>query len=286
MGSYTVGIRYPIPITIRSLRYTLEPVNIGDETIAPHADEKLLVVHYTVKNDEARHFDQDLLRIAAVDSDNASHPSTGRVGLERSRREVGTELDENGSLDVYTVLVLPADGEAKKLILEPTYSGEEKRKATMDLSGLVTPLPAPFADPSDASGATARAVIPAEAGKFYPMGFFDTRLDSVATDAGRLTVIFTIKNGSTLRQSFDNGTFLPTVHDTTGDVIEWDGSIYHATKPGPAGTDIEPGTEYRIRFRFPLGEGIAPKTIALSEHFGGKKTHAYSFDITASKSTN
>ncbi len=287
-GSYTLGIRFPIPITIKSLRYSVEPVNIGDETIAPHADEKLLVIYYTVKNgsNEVRHFDNDNVRMYAVDSDNASHPYADRVGLERSRREVGTDLDINGSLDLYTVIVLPAEGEAKKLIIEPTHSGEEKGRATMDLSGKVSPLPAPFSDPADASGATARPVVPAEAGTFYPMGFYDVRLDLVAIDAGRLTTIFTIKNRSTLRQSFDNGTFLPTVHDTAGDVIEWDGTIYHATKSGPAGTEIEPGSEYRIRFRFPLGDGIAPKTFSLSEHFGGKKTRAYTFDVTTARTTN
>jgi hypothetical protein len=154
----------------------------------------------------------------------------------------------------------------------------------MDSSGRVTALPAPFADPTDASGATARLLVPAEARVFYPMGFFDTRLDSVAVDAGRFTAIFTIKNRSTLRQSFDHGTFLPVVHDTAGDKIEWDDAIYHATKPGPAATEIEAGAEYKIRFRFSLAEGITPKTFALSEHFGGKKTRAYVFAFTPSAS--
>jgi hypothetical protein len=266
----------------------VEPVNVGDETIAPHADEKLLVVHYTIKNGatEERHFDNDNVKFFAVDSDNASHPYARRVGLEGSRREVGTSLDPNGSLNLYTVIVLPAEGEAKKLVLEPSYSGEGKGRATMDLSGKVTPLPAPFADPADATGATARPLVPAESGKFYPMGFFDLRLDSVAIEAGRLTTIFTIKNRSTLRQSFDHGTFLPVVHDTAGDKIDWDDNIYHATKTGPAGTDIEAGAEYRIRLRFSLAEGVMPKTLAFSEHFGGKKTRAYQFDVSTAKSAN
>ena len=282
-AGHRVGERFPIEITIRSLQYSVEPVNVGDTTIAPHADEKLLVVRYTMTNaaGEERHFDQDTLAFFAMDEENASHPSTGLVGLERSRREVGTDVDPGVSLDLYTVLVVPADGAMRKLIIEPTHSGEGKVKATIDLSGgKVSPLTAPFADPADASGATARASVPAETGTFYPMGFFDARLDSVKVEPGQLNAVFTVRNRSTLRQHFDHGIFLPTLRDAEGGEVEWDATIYHATKAATIpGAYVEPQTEYRIRFRFTHAEGVTPQKLSLGEHFGSQLTRAYVFPI-------
>jgi hypothetical protein len=76
-----------------------------------------------------------------------------------------------------------------------------------DLRGKVAKLAAPFADPADAKGATARKMVPPNEGAFYPVTeFFDVRLDSASystepnmghkVGAGKrfVNTVFTIRN--------------------------------------------------------------------------------------------
>ena len=48
--TFTVGKQHPINFTLRSAEFTVERVNHGVRHVAPAADEKLLVLHFTLHN--------------------------------------------------------------------------------------------------------------------------------------------------------------------------------------------------------------------------------------------
>src|SRR5689334_6242046 len=52
--TYTIGKTRPVNFTLRSAEYTTTPFYVGNNTWVPKADEKLLVLHYTVHNPVAR----------------------------------------------------------------------------------------------------------------------------------------------------------------------------------------------------------------------------------------
>ncbi|WP_337871455.1 hypothetical protein [Meiothermus sp.] len=52
--TYTLGKSYPLNFTLRSAEYAVNRVTAGTSVYAPKANEKLLVLHYTVQNPTQR----------------------------------------------------------------------------------------------------------------------------------------------------------------------------------------------------------------------------------------
>lgn len=48
--TYTLGQREPINFTLKSAEYAVTPFVVDNNTWVPKADEKLLILHYTVHN--------------------------------------------------------------------------------------------------------------------------------------------------------------------------------------------------------------------------------------------
>jgi hypothetical protein len=281
LGSYRVGKQSPMQVSIRSLAYTVERVAVGEEIIAPKAGEKLLVIRFSAANAGAEvvTLESTSLRFLVTTADGQTHENRSDiVGVEQSKREVSTPLDPAASLDLYTVVVLPADAESVKLVVQRTTSGDEQPRGTLSLSGKITPLQAPFAE--GANGSAARAKIAGRTGEIYPLGAFDIRLDEIRREEGRLEAIVTLKNRTPKAITFHNALLKALLTDGEGQVIPWNDTLYRVGKTGTLDSVlIEADAEMRVRLRWTFSKGLEPTTLSLAEFYDGDVTRAYTFSV-------
>lgn len=292
--TYTIGKTLPLNFTLKSADYSVAPVTIGQNTWVPKSDEKVLLLHYTVHNplpDEQPYYWGEIT-FTAVDSQDKNHSYIQGVVREGEQKELNTRLKPAQKVDVAAAIIVPAEGVIPKLIVERQKGSPVIR---YDLRDKVKPLPAPFADPADTTGATARKEVAAQAGTFYPTGAFDTRLDEVAyvpgplkgheAGAGKrfLSAVFTIKNRTIADKSYIWSDFMPDLRDADGEKVAYNQEMLKATRDEAARGTLAPGEEARVRFFFPLPADVMGKTLRIAE---GKLINAsyarvYAFDVAA-----
>ncbi len=288
--AYTLGKIGAINFTLDSAEFRVERVNIGEETDAPKADEKLLVLNYTVHNPnkELLQYDWGTLKFTAVDVQNVNHESVGRVARIGTGESVSLELKPGQKLGVFTAVVVPAKGVVPKLIVQHPEGGPVLR---YDLRKVVKALVAPFADSADAAGATAKNEVVAEVGKFYPLLKWDIKLASAAYVAGPLgehevaedqrffVATVALKNASSLTISYDTATFAPILIASDDEKSEHGGRMLKTARNEYAGGELKPGQEYTARFAFAIPKNVTAKTLQLLE----PESRVYSFDVSATK---
>ena len=299
MGTtYTIGKFEPINFTLKSADYSVDPISIGMNTWVPKADEKLLVLHFTIHNPLPREqsYSWSSVRFTAVDAKDTNHDFIQCTMREGDGSEpLSIRLKPAQKLDVATAILVPAEGVVPKLIVQREEGAPVIR---YDLHGKVTPLSALTADataPADAVGATARKeVAAADPGVYYRLGVFDARLDEVNYVNGPLlrrdrgagkryvTTIFTIKNRTNRPQRYVWSDFLPDLRDAEGEKAPYTQALLKATRDEVTYGDLAPGEEARIRFFFPLPGDVTGKTLRLAE---GKQVDArvariFAFDLT------
>ena len=290
--TYTIGKSEPTNFTLRSAEYSVVPLTLGNNTWVPKADQKLLVLRYTVHNPMPREqsYDWSRLRFTAVDSKDTNHEFIQAVGRDGTNEILSLRLKPAQKIDVYAAILVPAEGVVPKLIVEREKGAPVIR---YDLRGKVKPLPAPIADEADETGATARKEVPAQAGAFYPLGVYDARLDEVAytsdTLAKRapgegkrfLTAVFTIKNRAGRNERYVWSDFLPDLRDADGEKVPYTQALLKASRDEIAHGELAPGEEARVRFFFPLPAEVAGKTLRLAEgkQIDARTARVFAFDL-------
>ncbi len=274
--TYTIGKREPVNFTLRSAEYSVVPFTAGNNTWIPKADQKMLVLRYTIHNPlpKVQGYSWSALKFTAVDAKDTNHNFIQCVVREGEKEPLSIHLKPAQKIDVMAVLLVPAEGVVPKLIVE------REREAPViryDLRGKAAGLPAPIADTADATGATARKEVPIAANAFAPIGVFDARLDSAAytsetliqREPGKgnrfLTAVFTLKNLTATPQSYHWGNFLATLKDADGEKVPYTQAILKATRDERTTGELAPGEEVRVRFFFPVSEKVEGKSVLLSE---------------------
>jgi hypothetical protein len=286
--TYTLGGDNPINFTLNSAEFTLERVTVGTYFYAPSADEKLLVLRYTIHNPNKheRSYDWGTLAFTAVDMQNQNREYENTAGARQTGEALSVTLKPAQKVDGYTVIKVPAKGVIPKLIVKPDMGGVVR----YDLRKDVKPLAAPIADPADATGATARREIPGALDQYYPAQRFDLKLvGTVYADAlgeiipeeGRRFFVATVsfRNATNEEASYDWGTFTPTLADADGEQVEWSQALLKANRNETTDGTLKPGQEYKARFYFALPKDVAAKTFTLAEG----ESHILSFDVSGTK---
>jgi hypothetical protein len=164
---------------------------------------------------------------------------------------------------------------------------------------IVKPLPAPYADPADTTGATALTEIPATFGTSYTAGFcsvsvsapvmVDGSLGTNAPDAGKKFCTFEVKETNlTKRQLYLDGTgnLNAVLTDTDGDSIH---QLGNAFKPqhdeGFEGRQYDPGETalLRIAFMIPSDANLQKLKVTTAEDNTGDVSETLSYDVSAAK---
>lgn len=287
--TYTLGKRDPINVTLDKVEYTIEPVKLGKTVVVPKADQKLVVLHYTLHNCNAatRSLRWSTLEINAVDSNDTNWRFVQDVAMESTSERCNMDLKPAQKTKVYTVIAVPAKGEIPKLM----FQSSDKLVLRYDIRGKATKLPAPIADPADPTGATALERVPAQMGVYYPIRELHGKIDSAefstepfqdkAPKKGYRYLIIkgTAKNNLVDKRSFTWSTFKPKVVDADGGVIRWGEETYYGSRDEKIRGDIEPGQELRFRWVLDVPENVQLQDVSVVEGSG----RAYVYDLSSVK---
>ncbi|MHB0998917.1 MAG: hypothetical protein ACYC27_06695 [Armatimonadota bacterium] len=281
--TYTLGKRDPINVTLDRAEYSVEPVRFGNGYVYPNSDQKMLVLHYTLHNPNSKNrgLSWNTIEITAVDANDKNWRFATNTAIEGTGEKCVMSLKPAQKTKIYTCIIVPAKGEIPKVIFE----APDKLVLRYDLRGKVKPLPAPIADPSDPSGATALEKVPAEMGVFYPMKSLQFKIESAqfstASLAGAaprkgfryLIVTAAAKNPMINKDGMRWSTFTPKLTDIDNAEIRWDGQTYYGSRDDSVNSDIEPGQELRFRHIFKVPENVQLKELAVSQ--SGSRSYVY-----------
>lgn len=273
--------------TLTRAEFVATRVNIGQQSYSPAADQKLLVLHYSVQNaskDEQRYY-LSSFKFTVVDDQNVNRQNVDAVGQEGGNASLDIRLKPAQKVDAYTVIALPAASSAPKLLVQ----GDNDTVIRYDLHGLVTPLAVPYADPKNSQAA--RAAVPATPGAYFQVGALDVRLDAAtlgstaiagtAPDAGHryLTLTLSIRNGTPVSQRLSYNNLLPALQLASGDRVNWNQNVLKAGSDDPLDVRLNPGEEARARLYFEVPTGDAPKTLRLTQ----ETSRPIDYDVSGAK---
>lgn len=278
---YTMRKGNPLYFSLKKAEYSTTRLRIGDTLYVPKANEKLLVLHFTVQNPlkgEEQYVRWDSLAFTAVDAQNTNHEAIEAWGDEEKHESFAMNVKPAQTLAVYTAIMVPAKGVVPKLMVLPTDDSPVLR---FDLRGKVTSLAAPFADPDDTNGATAREIVPAEMGKVYPYDNYDVTVEKIEyttkalgeyepaedTRLGVLTLL--VKNQSPADQYFRWDALIPTLTTADGEEMNYR-TMLLATANRDVGQNLKPAQEMRVRILFDVPTDAKPELLTIKESEDGR----------------
>jgi len=199
---YKMGIKTPINIVVNSLDYSVGRVKVAGKYIRPLLGEKLLAVHYSVKNPGKSNIlvGQTGIDWLPVDSNNVSGKK-----LAACVEQTGDSLNQNSllpdkTLDCVVYFRMPIKGVASKLTMSP-YG--EKLDAYYNLDGKVNHIPVPYCDVDDPTGSTPQMNVVGKKGTAYMVGDYDINVisiertdkpvDNLTLEAGKVYALVTIE---------------------------------------------------------------------------------------------
>jgi hypothetical protein len=169
------------------------------------------------------------------------------------------------------------------------FQSSDKLVLRYQLTGKVKPIPAPVADPSDPSGATALDKVPVQMGTFYTVKTLAAKIDSAEFFNGAinnrqarkgsryLAIQGTLKNDLIVPQSVGWSTVRPKLMDYDGGEIRWNGSPLYASRDDTLNTKLEPGKEVRFRWFFEVPQAASLASLSVTQS-GGRE---YIYDLTS-----
>lgn len=284
--AYTLGKADAMNVTLKSAEYTAGHVKLGGRFLWPNEGEKLLIIHYTLHNPLPReqHVDNATIAWTAVDAksqnNNQEYPGVGVD--DQAHNQLDQALKPAQKIEAFAIIRVAGEGTVPKL-MAASGANAGAPVARYDLHGKVKPLPAPYADPSDQTGATVAKVIPGVFGTFYTTGNFDTKVEKVdfATppfadegfDANNDYVVVTFEC-----EYFGEGAggMGGSVAPTSGMALkDADGASYtiqYGPMPVSSNRSFEPsvkqGESIRFRLAFSVPKGVALKSLTLKEYSG------------------
>jgi len=295
--TYTIGVRSPWSITVNSAEYSVGHLHIGKLCFTPKADQKMLVIHYTVHNPQKGEANMryDFLPWTAIDAKNTNWEYIRALGAEDSKESVAVMMKPAQKMNVYTAIMVPAAGPIPKVMVKGSDDRVLRYYPNEMVNGKnVSPvkgLEAPFADPSDPSGMTALDKVPGKSGEYYPLDEFDIRLDGYAFTDGKvgdkepkkgnrnLVISMTVKNALPVQRQLRYDWFEPKLSDADGMTVRWNGKMLSASRDASVDAQLDPGQEVGIRYYFELPSDLGAKSFSISQ----RKSRVYVFDVSDAK---
>ena len=301
--TFTNGGQFgPINMTLKSAEYSVERINMAPgNSYAPKAGEKLLILHYRIKNpNKSDLYYSGGTLFQTVDANNATHDDSGDSRRESEQAKVAVSMKPGqGVDDLVTYAVVPAKGPLQKLILQYFRVGTHDEVTRFPLGAapnLVKPIAAPYADPSDPTGATPLAVVPAKVGTTYIGGFFDMSLDSVAyapgpfsdTAAGdgkRFLVATVTATNKTWDKIYFKDAFTATVVGSDDEKTTDYAMLLGKRDEAFGGEQVEPNESRTLRLLFQVPTDGTCRSLSLAENLdnSGGLSRAFLFDLSSVK---
>ena len=274
---YSMGKDSPLFFRLESAELTVGQVVIGDTIHAPAADEKFLLLSFTVQNPQKDDLPvrYDSLNFTAVDQANTNHVGDFDWGDPANHAKIDLTLKPAQKIAAYTIITLPAAGQVPKLMVQRRQD-DNAPILRFDLRGKLKQLAAPFADPADATGCTALVEVPAEATVAYPCKNFNVTLESTADvttalageapDEGAryLVATLSLKNVAPTETGLRWDSLTSVLTSTDGQTLKY-GGLLAGTGDAAFDQAVKPGWEGRVRLYFTVPKDVTPKTLAIKE---------------------
>jgi hypothetical protein len=286
---YKLGVGNPTYFRLTSAEFTTHPVVIGAALYTQTAKEKLLLLKFTVQNPQKQDMfvRGDSLKFTAVDAKNVNHQGVDDWGDQGNKSQISMSLKPAQTVELYTVVVVPAAGRVPKLIVQ--MAGEDNAPVLRyDLRDKVPGLQPPVADPQDDSGATALEEVPAQLGTAYPCESFDVTVEkyeySTATLEGQtpeegerfLVATLLMKNNSPTDLFMRYDTLAPVLTSTDGNELKYVGMLAAGGTQGFA-QNVKGEAQVRVRLYFTVPKDATPKTLAIRE--GESRSYLYEVKV-------
>ena len=285
--AYTLGNKKDgnaINLTLKSAEYTIEQVRVGKNTFWPKIGEKFLVLHYTLHNPLPKEQRVDFTTITwtAVDakSENRS-PDNRSAGVDdKNQNLLDQTLKPAQKIEAYAIIRVDAYGPVPKLMA--ARRGVASPVARYDLKDKIKPLTAPYADPSDKTGATVAKVIPGEVGTSYITGAYVTKIEKVefinppfdneGYKKNEVYVVVTIECANMEVGGGYGGSQAPTSGMKLKDVDDVTYTWLNRPMPPSSTRRFDPraekGETFKYRLAFSVPKGIGLKSLTLKEWSG------------------
>lgn len=288
--TYTIGKgTNAINFTLTGAEFSVARVTVGDNVYVPKADEKLLILRYTVHNPQKvdKTYAWNTLKFTVVDAQDVNHADDNYVGRDGTSNVLDIALKPAQKVGAYAVITVPATGPVPKLIVS---ANDEQGVVRYDLRGKVKALAAPFADPADSTKVTALEAVPMKAGAYGPLGYFDVKLDSVAYAGSikgqtfengerALVATLSVRNGTAKTagpRSWNWDAFQIKLRDADGEVTAYDDYLLKVSRDETADGTLKPGEEARFRVYFKLPAGVKGQSLQVAEG----ESRALVFDVS------
>ncbi|MEI6500759.1 MAG: DUF4352 domain-containing protein [Armatimonadota bacterium] len=286
---YKIRHDSPLYFRLNSAEFTVNQVRIGDALCTAAADQKLLVLNFSVQNPQqdevlARN---DQLKMTVVDAVNVNHEGDNDWGEATTHARVEMMLKPAQRIDAYTVIQVPAKGPIPKLIVM-SLSDDDGPVLRYDLRDKIAKLQPPVADPEDATGATALEIVPAQLNTPCATGGFTvvvekyqmitTALEGDAPAEGDHYFVATLlcHNLNSDERTLRFDTFILTLKDADGMEMESGGTLLGATANRSFDQGVRADSSTRVRLYFTVPKDVLPKTFSLQEPSG----RIYEFDVS------
>lgn len=287
---YTLNKSWPMNFQLDRAEYTVSRLRLGQSDKIAAADEKYLVIHFTLHNPQPREVlaNGNTFRFTAVDDTNTNREGFGYWAVESTRQNYNVRLKPGQKMSGYTFIAVPAGATAPKLIVK----AQDNTVLRYDLKGRVKPLSGPVADPADPAKTKALAVAPAEFGTAVQCGDWDLTLESVAYSDKALpgpkpqkneryivmtaTVVNAIQRTLPLR--YDTFVVQGTDQDGVGTRFRlW---LVRASSDADGGGPVEAGKQVRVRMYAVVPSAVAFREITVSS---GNNARSYRYDVSAAQ---
>jgi hypothetical protein len=278
---YRPGVSQPIRFTLQRATYMATRLVAGGRIFAPTAEQKLLLLHFSVHNAASYPVQiyQGIVRFRAVDGDGNTYKPIDVWGISNG---AGAALGLNHTLNpgksahLYTAIFLPAAGAIEHLTILPEF--DEPPAIRYDLRGNIKGLAAPYVDPDDDTNSTALATMPATVGATYSLGWLDVKVlgisytstplgiyEEVWEDMRILVVRLWIKNASLGAHQIFREKFRLSLL-TEGDYpIAWQGGVTRTNSTEEANFDLKKGGDAQVLLYAMVPADRLPHTLTLCE---------------------
>ncbi len=285
---FTLGKTNPMNFKLDRVEYSASRLRIGDQDHYPSAEEKYLVLSFTLhnpqKNESTVRF--DTFQFTAVDDTDTNREGRAAWGVTSNKQALNMRLKPGQKVAGYTFIAIPATASVPKLIVK----ARDNTVLRYDLRGKVKPLTGPALDPTVPGGVAALARIPAAFGAQYEMGELDITVESAAysTDplpggplrAGErfLVVTASVRNAIQRPRTVRFDSIEIVAVDVDGAETPIRGNMLRASSDEPFNSQVQPGSAVRLRMIAKAPKGITFKEMAVRTR---RDQRAYVYDMSA-----
>ena len=285
--TYSIKKSQPANFTLVSADYSVAPVTIAKECFTAKADEKLMVLHFTVENpgNTAMMVRHDSLRILAIDDAQVNRLQKIVWGLEKNKGQAAFNLAPKQKVSLYNVIVVPAQGEPSSIVVKSNKDNDGP-DLVYDVHGNIPPLALPFVDKDDPTGATALQEVRAERGIFYPCDMFAVKVEDMSyktTALGQtklnegdriLVCTLLMKNHTPTEHNLRHDVIQPVLSTEEGESMKYRGMLLEETDR-PVAQMVLPGNEMQVRIMFLVPKGAVPNQLMIQEN----KSRRYFYEV-------